>query len=123
MGNLGEELERHWRVKDRRADYEWDADGGVILGPPVRRQGPFNVSETRHLAAPLDSLHNDRKRETNVCAPVRGAKTLIADADTFHTIVEDVADTLYLFQDDKAAKDHDEIRFFPNAYRSPKVKE
>jgi hypothetical protein len=123
MAYLGEDLEKHWRIKDRRAIYEWAGDGGVILGPPFTRQGPFNILETRHLAAPLDSLHNDRKRETNICAPVRGAKTLIADIDTFHTIAEDPADTLYLFQDDKAAKDHAEIRFFPNAYRSPKIKE
>lgn len=120
---ISEAHKRAATPKDRRPIQEWAADDGVILGPPFTRHGPFKVDDTRHLAAPLDSLHDDRKRETNVCAPVRGAKTLIADVDTHHDAAEDPSDTLYLFQDDKAAKDHVEMRFLPTAYRSPKVRD
>lgn len=63
--------------------------------------------------APLDALQNDRRREVNIAAPVRGGKTLIADIWMPWTFANEPGPFLWLFQKDSIAKEHCEIRANP----------
>ena len=98
--------------RDRRPTTEWSADR-VHLVPPLTKTGPFDVSISRHLAGPLDALDDDRCREVNVLAPVRGGKTLIADVWLCSIIGRTPGPTRWVFQDDPAAKDQAELRTWP----------
>jgi predicted RNA-binding Zn-ribbon protein involved in translation (DUF1610 family) len=102
-----------WKPKDRRRIYEWLEDHWM-LGNAYTKTGLFEIKNTRHLIALFDSYQNERKRETNVCAPTRGGKTLWLDGCHLWAIDIRPANILVLFQEDKAVKDQCEMRTWPN---------
>lgn len=123
---MGQDLAQHWnaicRPKDRRRVYEWLGDFWE-LSPPLTETGLFDVQKSRHLIAPFESFEDERKREINLCAPVRGAKSLFADGCQLWTIGIRSGPMLYLFQDEKAVYDHAEARTSKNIEKCRPVAE
>lgn len=112
---------RTWKPRYPGRIYDW-CHKNAKLGPPYTKTGAFDVSETRHMMALFDSFEDVHKRETNVLAPVRGAKTLFADMSHLYVMSERPAPTLFAFQDDKAAKDQAELRTWANIMRCDAVR-
>lgn len=114
---MGKDLSEHWQQicapKDRRPIYEWLKDHFEV-SPPLTETGKFDVQKSRHLIGPFDSFQSEFKREINLLAPVRGAKSLFADGAQLWTIPIRPGPMLYLFQDEKAVKDHAEARTWIN---------
>jgi hypothetical protein len=102
-----------WKPKDRRRIYEWLEDHWH-LGSAYTKTGLFEIKNSRHLIALFDSYQNERKRETNACAPTRGGKTLWLDGCHLWAIDIRPANMLVLFHEDKAVKDQCEMRTWPN---------
>lgn len=109
-------LSDSWRglawVPDRRPIWEWAADN-VTLPPVLSQSGPFEWRGSRHFMGPLSALQSDIVREVNVLAPVRSAKTLLADLYVPWLRVNDPGSVLWVFQDDAMAKSHAEVRAMP----------
>lgn len=109
-------LDAAWRnlswVPDRRPIWEWASDN-VRLPPVLSKSGPFDWRGSRHFLGPLGALASDAVREVNVMAPVRSAKTLLADLWVPWLRANDPASTLWVFQDDQMAKSHAETRAMP----------
>lgn len=122
MELLSHNWRKIWEPKDRRPIYEYLEDHWE-LGPAYTKTGLFRIQDSRHLIALFDSYQNERKRETNVCAPTRGGKTLWMDG--CHLWVPKIrpANTLVLFQEDKAVKDQCEMRLWPNVEKCKPVAE
>lgn len=98
-----------WSPPDTRPIYDWAGDH-VFLSSPLTRTGLFSIVGSRHLIGPFDGLHSDYVREVNVMAPVRGAKTLIADIWLPHLVKRDPGAFRGVFQNDQVAKEHCETR-------------
>jgi len=75
---LSQRWQRIYSPKDRRPIHEYAFDK-YETAPPLTITGPFRVDRSRHFIEPLNSIHNDRKREINVKAPVRSMKTGIGE--------------------------------------------
>jgi hypothetical protein len=99
-------------VPDRRPIWEWAADN-VTLPPVLSRPGRFDWRGSRHFIGPLEALQSDRVREVNIMAPVRSAKTLLADLWVPWVRANDPGSVLWVFQDDAMAKSHAETRAMP----------
>ena len=114
---MEEDLASFWsggfQPKDRSAVYDWLGKYWE-LSAPLTETGKFDVYKSRHLIGPFDSFQNEFKREINVLAPVRGAKSLFADGAQLWTMAIRPGPMLYLFQDEKAVKDHAEARTWKN---------
>jgi hypothetical protein len=98
-----------WHPIDRRPIHEWARDN-VTLASPLTLVGPPDLSTSRHFLAPLYALQDDRVREVNVLASIRGGKSLIADLWLCWLVVNQPGPYRAVFQDEKAAKDHAERR-------------
>ena len=110
---MGGIIQRAWAddfsPRDRRPIYAWAADK-IILRPPFRQTGRFDVSSSRQFIGPFDALLDPIVREVNICAPVRDGKTLIADVWLPWTICNFPGSFLGVFQKDDVAKEHCETR-------------
>lgn len=99
-------------VPDRRPIWEWAADN-VTLPPVLSKPGAFDWRGSRHFLGPLGALQDDLVREVNIMAPVRSAKTLLADLWAPYVRANDPGSMLWIFQDDTIAKSHAEVRAMP----------
>jgi len=97
---------------DRRSIEAWAAEN-VTLPPVLTKRGKFDTSESRHFIAPLQALRCARVRGVRILKPVRGGGTLIADVAVPWAIENDNASVLWVFQDDKIAESHAELRQMP----------
>lgn len=107
--NLGETWDLAFRERDRRPMYEWAYDN-VKLCSPIAKTGPFDVSESRHFIDVFAALQDERTRQVNVLASPRSGKTLIADVWSLWIPPNQPGPILWVFQEDKAAKDQAELR-------------
>jgi phage terminase large subunit GpA-like protein len=98
--------------KDRRPIREWASDH-VTLSPPLTVTGKFTTFNSRYLEAPLDALDNERVRQVNIRAPVRGGKTLIADVWLPHIVAREPGPTMWVTQKDDMSTEHSEARLLP----------
>lgn len=114
MSAILEGIARGYEVPDIRPTTEWARD---FIELPRSRQftvtGKFDTSISRHLEAPINDGDDDRCRETNILAPVRGGKTLIMDIRLASILARNAGPTRLIFQDDLAAKDQAELRTWP----------
>jgi Phage terminase large subunit (GpA) len=120
MNTLSAWWRQCFQPRDRRPIPDWAFDH-VRLGPPLTISGQFDVSRSRQAIDIFADLQSDYVREVNVLGPVRGIKTLILDTFEQWAIVEAPGPMLLILQDDKAAKDHAELRTWPNFRRNPLV--
>lgn len=97
---------------DRRPAREW-AHEHVELPAVLARHGKFSTADSRHFEAPLDCIDSDTNRETDVLAPPRSGKSLIADIACASLKARENAAILRVFANDKLAKAHAELRWNP----------
>lgn len=109
MNRLRQYFANSFRPRDRRPTPEW-ARENVSLVTPLTKTGPFDVSSSRHFIAPIEAVDDERTREENIMAPIRSGKTLIADVLSMEIICRRPGPLLWVFQDDKAARDQAELR-------------
>lgn len=112
MAQLNTIWQTAFAPRDRRPTREW-AGEHVVLGPPLTKSGPFSCAESRYLEAIIDALDNDRVRQVNVRAPVRGGKTLVADIWVPHIIAREPGPTMWVMMKDDMATEHGEARLLP----------
>lgn len=103
--------EQYWKGKDRRDIVEYFKDN-VITSPPLTVTGPLDFTSSRHLIDPARSFQDDYVRETNWLMGTRCGKTLIIDGVTMWVPDCRPGPTLLVYQDDEAAKDQAELRFW-----------
>jgi len=106
---------------DRRSIIDW-AGEKVTLPPVLAKSGRFDISDSRHFAAPLQAIRHDKVRGVRILAPVRGGKTLIVDVAVPWAIVNDNASVLWVMQDKDIAADHAEERQMPILLSVPEIK-
>lgn len=112
MDKIVKRLAAFWRPPDRRSIPEW-AREYVEMPPAVTIRGRFDVSRSRHLLGPFDALGSDHVRETNILAPVRGGKSLVADVWIPWIVENDPGPLIWNFQKDQTADEHCETRLWP----------
>lgn len=110
------QLDAIWRSafarRDRRPTREWAGDH-VILGPPLTKSGPFSTAGSRYLEAPIDDLDNDRVRQINLRAPVRGAKSLVVDIWIPELVARRPGPTMSVMAKDDMVEEHVTMRVIP----------
>lgn len=92
-----------------------------LKGTVFTRNGPFEISGSRHFIAPLDAQLDPYVRETNILAPVQDGKTLIADIWLPDIILHDPGPFLGVFQKDDIAMDHCKLRTWPILQNIPEI--
>lgn len=101
-----------WQPPDRRPIWQWAQDN-VSLPPAFTRHGPFKIERERHFIFPLECLQDDRVREVNIMAPVRGGKSLLAMLWVPWTLANDPGPVRWVCQSDRVAKEDAELRIMP----------
>lgn len=109
-----------WTPKDFRPIKTWAGDK-VTLPAVITKRGKFTTDSSRHFEAPIICYQADRVRALFIVAPVRGGKTLIADVCIPHSIVNEAASVLWVFDTDVAAKQHAEQRQMPILRSVPEI--
>lgn len=109
---LSETWTTAFAARDRRPTREW-ASEHVVLGPPLTKSGPFSTDGSRYLEAPIDSLDDDKVRQTNIRGPVRGAKSLICDVWIPEIVARRPGPMMCLMEKDDMATEHSEVRVLP----------
>lgn len=117
MTGLREWWAKCFRPRDRRPIPEW-AFENIRTGAPLTIRGPFDASKSRQSLPVFSDFQGDSVKEINVLAAVRGIKSLILDVLEQWVIVEQPDPMLLVLQDDKAARDHAELRTWPNILRN-----
>lgn len=108
-----------WTLPFRGEIYEYAA--GLNLQNGYAIKGQFDISRSKYLIKPFQSVRNPRKRETVILKAVQTGGSLIADLDLPYRIEHDPGDTLWLFQDDKFAKTYMNGRFLPLLKGTPSL--
>lgn len=119
MDRIG--LNELWQPADRRPIYDWAHDN-VVLPSSITKSGLFDISGSRYLIKPFESLLNDAVREVVVVAPVRSGKSLIGDVWLPWIIANDPGPTMWNMQTDPVAADHAETRVMPILESCAKVR-
>ena len=118
--DLGERWLNACATKDRSPIHEW-LEKYWTLSAPYTETGLFNVQKSRHLIAIFESFQREDKREINILAGTRAAKSLVADGCQQWVPSIRPGPSLFAFQDEKAIKDHAESRTWPNFLNNPEV--
>lgn len=118
--NIREAWRSDFSPRDLRPIYERTRVN--LQGTVFTKNGPFEVSASRHFIAPFDSLLDPYVRETNVLAPVQDGKTLIADIWLPDVVMHAAGPFLGVFQKDDIAVDHCKLRTWPILESVPEIK-
>ena len=102
--------QKGWSIPDRRRIGDWAKDY-VKLGGGYARQGGFDLSTCRHLAAPLDAVQDDRVREVTLRAAIQTLKTLCVEVSSLWAIANEPGPIMWTQQDDDSAKEHTKGRY------------
>lgn len=100
---IGELISAAMVLRDDRPTWEW-AGENVELFPPLSIRGRFDPQRSRHFIAIFNALDDDRTREVNVVAPVRGGKSLIGDVWQMSCVLRKPGPFLSVYQTDPDAK-------------------
>jgi len=120
MGRLGNLLAAQLTPRDTRPIHEWAA-ANVETFPPLSVTGKFSVANSRHFIGPFDALDDERTREVNVLAPIRGGKSLIGDVWCVATVSRRPGPFLTVHQTDMDALMMWDDRMSKMLYGCPEV--
>lgn len=101
-----------WTPPDNRKIYEWAKDN-ILLGNAYSIPGPFDVSRSKFLIEPFNSLKDLRVRQVNIMASPRCAKTLLGEIYMAHFIANNAGTFLWLQSSDEVADRMADLRMIP----------
>lgn len=110
-----------YKLEDVSPIYVW-AKNNVSLPSSYSIPGPFDISKSRYLIEPFQSMKNNKIREIVVCASIQSGKSLIYDISIPWILLTRPGPIQLSFPTQKLVQDHVNNRLYPLLQNIKKLK-